>query len=143
MIAAWLRNLRNRFHKAHVCVIADDEQIARYVLSERNVRKDNTIKPDEFIPHPHADLSVTRHNGFSDEQIWRVGRAVATARKRPLCGRADFAASTVRKRPLDVKPDPIAGNPNHAIITGWPPDKSKQKSIALEIAAASVYHPLA
>ncbi len=142
MIAARLRILRNLFCKAHVCVIADDEQLARYVLSERNVRKDNTIKPDEFIPHPHADLSVTRHKGFSETRIWRAGRLVAACRKRTLYGRADFAASTVRKQSLDVKPDPVADNPNHSIITGWPHDKSKQKSIALEIAAASVYHPL-
>jgi hypothetical protein len=120
--------------------ITDNELLARFVLYSNCIRADQTIKQDAFIPHPHTDLSVTRHKGFSEKQLWNVGRDVATARKVTLYGRADVSVATVRQQSLAVEPQPVKGNPNHANILGWPKDKPAQKIIAQELAAAAIYH---
>ena len=120
--------------------LSDDELLARFVFYSRWIRNsDQTVRPDAFIPHPYPDLSVTRHTGFSEQQIWNVGWAVAVGRTVTLYGRADIFASKIRHQSLDVLPDPVPENQNHATILGWPKDKSAQKSIALQLAANSQY----
>ncbi len=119
--------------------VADDEQLARFVLHSDWIRADQTVRQNAFIPHPHPDLSVTRHKGFSEKQLWDTGQDVATAQSRTLYGRADVSAASVRQQSLTVEPYPIPGNPNHANILGWPKEKPAQKIIAQELAAASIY----
>jgi hypothetical protein len=136
-IRGWLNH---KFHSKTPQPIADNELLARFVLYRDHIRANKTVKPDAFIPHPHTDLSVTRHKGFSDNQLWNVGRDVATARKVTLYGRADVSVATVRQQSLAVEPQPVKGNPNHANILGWPKDKPAQKIIAQELAAAAIYH---
>lgn len=119
--------------------VSDDEWLARYILYRSHIRRDgsDTIKPDAFIPHPHADLSVTRHVGLSEDRIWKIGQDVAKQRGKTLYGRADVVTSNFRSHKLDVKADPIENNLNHAIISNWPPEKSAQKMIAIEIARSA------
>jgi|SRR5665213_1875800 len=120
--------------------ISSDERLARFILFRGWIRHtDQTIKSDAFIPYPHSDLSVTRHINLTEQQIWEVGQTIASVRKTTLYGRADISAAVVRRQALEVKQDPVEGNPNHTAITGWPTDKSAQKSIALELAAASTF----
>ncbi len=120
--------------------IADEEFLARFVLHSRYICSSNqTIKSAAFIPRPYPDLSVTRHKGFSENQLWNIGLDIATAQSRTLYGRADVSAASVRQQSLTVKPDPIPRNPNHANILGWPKEKSAQKIIAQKLAAASIY----
>ncbi|MGC1870470.1 MAG: hypothetical protein WA700_05885 [Acidobacteriaceae bacterium] len=136
------RCFSQRFLKWNIAVspVDNEEQLARFVLFSKHVGAlDQRIKPEAFIPHPYPDLSVTRHKGLSEEQLWKLGHGIATARKRTLYGRADVSAISVRQQALAVEPEPIKGNPNHANILGWPKDKPAQKIIALELAAASAY----
>jgi len=122
-------------------VIGNEEEVARFVLSSRWIRKvDLTIKPDAFMPHPYTELSVTRHRGISTNQIWKHGKVVATQTNKTLYGRVDVRVSNVRKHDIDVVARPIPGeNPNHACLVDWPKDKSEQKSKAQEIVAKAHY----
>jgi hypothetical protein len=119
--------------------ISDDEVLARFVVSDRWIRHDNTVKPDAFIPYSHTELSVTRHIGLSIEQLWAIGRTVAVRRSDPLYGRADTNVSTVKDQKLSVHPAPSPENLNHANIKGWPAAKSEQKIKALEIAKTALF----
>ncbi|MCB1824311.1 MAG: hypothetical protein KDJ54_06920 [Candidatus Competibacteraceae bacterium] len=126
--------------------VSDEEWLARYILRKDHVRQDGTVKPDPFIPHPHADLSVTRHLGLDEREIWGIGTKVAeqvAARPRSatLQGRADAQARLYRRQGLFVESAPVKGNANHANVTGWPPDKPSQKEIALLIAREVAYKP--
>ncbi|MGH7996471.1 MAG: hypothetical protein ACREFX_08980 [Opitutaceae bacterium] len=122
-----------------VPAVADEEQLARYVYFKGHVRADQTVRPDAFIPHPHLELSVTRHRRLEEAAIWRIGARIGAARSIPLVGRADVLASDFRLQTLTVNPDPIQGNPNHARVAGWPRDKPAQKNLAQRI--VSQYHP--
>lgn len=119
--------------------VESEEWLSRYILHRSHVRRDNTLRADPFIPHPHADLSVTRHLGLDDADLWDIGRDVARQTCKTLHGRAENQAYTYQNRKLSVIAAPVPGNSNHANITGWPDDKALQKIIALEIAAASRY----
>ena len=124
--------------------VADNEWLSRFVLFSRWVRgsgPDKTVKPDAFIPHPYPDLSVTRRKNLSEQELWRVGQGIADLRPATLYGRADIQASEVRRWSLDVEPRPVANNPNHATVIGWPTDKPAQKIVALKLAAEASFIP--
>lgn len=123
--------------EANLSPVQDDEQLARFVLYGRWVRADQTVRPDAFIPHPWPDLSVTRHVGLSQAELWRLGQDIADRRPATLYGRADVEAARVRMHSLQIVP--TATPRNHANITNWPEEKSAQKSIAQELAAAAKY----
>ena len=53
------------------------EMLARYILFSKHIRADRTIKPDAFVPHPRAELSVTRHLMTADDELWSVGHDIA------------------------------------------------------------------
>ena len=124
-------------------IVADDERLSRYLHQSNHIRKsDNTVTQNAFIPHPHADLSVTRHLNLDENEIWSIGADIAQQNQKTLHGRADIEASSFLEQNLRVVSDPvIPGNPNHAIVNGWPSDKPSQKIIALEIASKSKYIP--
>jgi hypothetical protein len=124
---------------ANVPKVATSERLARYVLQSSHIRGNQTVKQDAFVPHPHRDLSVTRHLNAADGEIWAIGEAVATQRQKTLYGRADVTVAACLSQKLDVVADPLPTNPNHANITAWPVEKSRQKIVALEIAAAASF----
>lgn len=115
--------------------VTDDELLARFVLFSNWIRHDKTVRPDAFIPHPYPDLSVTRHIGLSESELWQLGQNVSDKIGRPLYGRADIKALAVKTQSLRIEPTPEPKN--HANITGWPADKPGQKIIAQEIAATA------
>lgn len=126
--------------------VSDEEWLARYILRKDHVRQDGTVKPDPFIPHPHADLSLTRHLGLDEREIWSTGTKVAEQvaeklRGATLQGRADAQARLYRQRGLLVEAVPVKENANHANVNGWPPDKPSQKEIALLIARGVACKP--
>jgi hypothetical protein len=121
------------------CPVADWEQLARFILeSNRFRRNDNTVKPEAFMPHPYLELSLTRHRELAAEELWRIGFGIAAERGRNLYARADINAAIVRLNKLQIEPDPLDKNPNHANVKGWPVAKSAQKELAIELAAAAV-----
>lgn len=114
--------------------VAEDEWLARYILRKEHVRADGTVKPDPFMPYKWVELSVTRHLGLNDPDIWAAGEAVAAVTGTALQGRADSPARVFVKQHLRVLPKPLPQNPNHADVVDWPADKPAQKEIALLIA---------
>lgn len=118
-------------------LVASDERLARFILYQRHLRQDWTVKPDAFIPHPRHELSVTRHLQLFEPEIWNIARQVARQTGKTLHGRADVRASDFERQTLRVVPAPVPDNPNHANVSGWPLEKSAQKAIAQEIAHAA------
>jgi hypothetical protein len=119
--------------------VADDELLARFILFNRWVRKDGTLRQDGFMPQPlDLKLSVTRHIDLSDLALWQLGQAVADAIPTAIpYGRADLKVVDVKRQTLQVDAAPLPENLNHANIAGWPPDKPAQKIIAIELAASA------
>ncbi len=115
--------------------IAADEVLARFLLHRRYVRQDGTVRDAAFVPYPWPDLSVTRHSGLVEDELWSKGRSVASETGKVLYGRADVVAETFLDLELTVESDPIEGNPNHANVGGWPAEKPAQKMKAKLIAA--------
>lgn len=122
--------------------VTPDEPLTRFVMQRSHIRpSDNTVKGDAFVPHPYEDLSVNRNAGLTEAEIWSTGENVASQSGKTLYGRGDNQASCYVEQELQVLPDPIPDNQNHAIVVGWPPEKAKQKIIALQIAAQSSFIP--
>lgn len=94
------------------------------------------------MPHPRVETSVTRHLSATEQELWAEGARVATLRKRTLYGRADVFASACIAEGLEAVSAPIAENPNHSNIVGWPADKPLQKIKAIQLAAKSQYLPV-
>lgn len=127
------------FRDDQVPPVDSDEAMARFVVQSSHIRKsNNTVKPDAFIPHPHVELSLTRHREATDDELWREGERVAAIRHATLHGRADVPARAFVDEGLAVVAKPIPKNPNHADVQGWPADKPAQKMKATEIAIKSI-----
>lgn len=122
--------------------VSADEQLARFILFSKWLRSDETVRPEAFMPHPYVDLSVTRHQALSEQEIWEIGQSVGGTRQAMLYGRADIRASDVLRQSLGVESAPVPSNPNHANIIGWPEQKPAQKIIALQLAAVAKYRGL-
>lgn len=123
---------------SHIPPVNDDELLARYATQSGHFRaSDKQVKQSLFLPHPHQELSVTRHREATETEIWSAGDDVANVLGRQLYGRADIQASACKIETLRVKAKPIIGNPNHADIEGWPTAKEDQKAIALKLAASA------
>ena len=120
-------------------IVSPAESLARFVLHPDHIRANGTLKPDPFVAHPHTDLSVTRHHGLTQEELWALGEEVAAElrKKRPsaaLLGRGDFQASLAIAQSLQVNPHEPPRN--HANVEGFPKDnKPLQKSIAQRLVA--------
>lgn len=123
--------------------VATDELLARYITSSRWFRKqDQTVKQDAFIPPENPlELSVTRHINFTEDDIWRIGKGIAEVMARNLHGRADVKTDCVIGQRLNVIPQPVPDNPNHANIVNWPVEKNERKMRALELAKAARFVP--
>jgi hypothetical protein len=121
--------------------VADDEWLARFIRFSKWIRhSNNTVRQDAFIPPPDLELSVFRHLDLTEEQLWQCGEEIVGIRpEATLHGRADLQAKVVRDQTLEVLPD--ARSKNHAVIIDWPHDKSKQKIIAIQLAAQCRYVP--
>jgi len=123
---------------ASVPPVYRDEFLARFLIFSGHIRNsNNTVKPDAFIPHPRVELSVTRHRDATEDELWREGERVAALRQRALYGRADVQTTAFVAQDLKVEARPLQGNPNHADVINWPPDKPAQKMKATEIALKS------
>lgn len=121
--------------------LSDDELVGRFVLFSKWVRSsDQSVRQDAFVPHPYDELSVTRHKNITAEKLWKHGKSVAKKTSKTLHGRADVRISDVRNQNIEAVPRPILWkNWNHACLTGWPPDKPGQKTIAQQLAANAQY----
>jgi hypothetical protein len=125
--------------------VESDELLARYIFSDRHFSRENRrVKAGAFMPASDGAISVTRHREAAQEEVWHVGQAVARLRAATLYARADVLSATCESWQLSVEPAPVAGNPNHANVVGWPmQDKARRKLIAEEIALAAKFIPAA
>lgn len=114
--------------------VTDEEFLARYIVQKSHIRADGTVKADPLFPFSRVELSVTRHLGLIEEQIWDAGERVAKELGKSLIGRADVQKAVFVEQRLRVVPTPQPLNANHADVIDWPPDKPSQKQLALEIA---------
>jgi hypothetical protein len=119
--------------------VDNEEWLARFATQSSLFRPgDKTVKQDLFMPNANGKVSVMRHREVSEEEIWAVGRTVASAiGGRTLYGRSDVRAADCRNLALSVRETPNADNPNHADIMDWPDNKADQKAIAQKLAAAA------
>lgn len=125
---------------SHVPPVAAAELLARFILFSKWFRSsDSSVRADAFMPHPHVELSMTRHTEASSEEIWGEGERIADLRQLTLYGRADVAASVFLAQGLEVRAAPIRENPNHANATRWPTAKPEQKMKALEVASRASF----
>ncbi len=130
------------FDPAHVPPVEPNETLARFILFSRHFRSsDRTVKPDAFIPHPHSELSMTRHAEATPAELWGEGERVAGLRTVALYGRADVEVAVFTDQGLRVEAAPIFHNPNHVNATNWPTEKPDQKMKALLVAEKSRYVP--
>jgi hypothetical protein len=97
------------------------------------------VKHQAFLPmrNPETlllETSVFRISHLKDDEIWDIGqREVIRNSGRRLHGRADIILSKVLENGLSISPDDPP--PRHANIVGWPDEESKQKMIAIALAA--------
>jgi hypothetical protein len=91
------------------------------------------------MPNRNGETSVFRTSGITDGEIWNIGdREVSIKRNKPILGRADIRTNSVISKDLKVVPrEPPA---RHANIIGWPDERSKQRLVAIELAAESLLH---
>ena len=122
--------------------LSAEEILARFIMRRDWIRKaDNTVKQDAFIPPTDLELSVTRHQGISVDELNQFGKAVANQRALEFHGRADIETKDVIKNGVKAVAWPLADNGNHAHIVGWPSEKESRKTIAQELAASSKFVP--
>ena len=124
--------------------VSPDEWLARFITKDKWVRPDKTLRQDAFIPPRDLKLSVTRHLGLSEDDLWNLGQRIADviAKKRTagLTGRADITVQQVAGQNLNTEAAPLSLNLNHAHIVGWPA-KPAQKTVAQELAAIAKFVP--
>jgi hypothetical protein len=117
-----------------------EEPLARFIVDKNYFRADRSVRHSAFMPsHKDGKVSVFRIFDLDLDGIWDLGnRNVAIPRGKRLLGRADIKVSDVTAVDLAVVPDDDP--PLHASITGWPEDGSKQKLLALQLAAKAILH---
>ena len=121
----------------------NEELLARFIVQSNHVRGDQTVRPQAFMPHPERlDMSMTKHDGRNESNVWRIGGDIARARipSKTLYGRADIKTTDIPNS-LSVQPAPVAENQDHMNIIGWPKDKSAQISLAQQIALRAGFIP--
>jgi hypothetical protein len=118
-----------------------DEWLARFILRREHVRSDGSVKPDPFMPYKWVELSLTRHLGLDETELWATGENVAHETSTQLQGRADVQTLVFTRHHLRVLPRPVPTNINHADAVDWPADKAAQKELALLIAREASFKP--
>lgn len=137
--------------------VADEEMVARYVLSHGFLYKDNRagspLRPNAFLPH-RGEVSVFRVDGLGEVERIGIGADIAFERERKhreselakghsypeekctfrYLGRGELVAYDVRTNGLDV----IAKEPpeRHANILGWPQGSGKKADVAAQLLLA-------
>lgn len=114
--------------------LAPTHLLARFLTSKNHFSTErNEVKAAAFLPPPDLKLSVFDIMHLSEQQIWAIGKKhVCEPRGKTLYGRGQFPVSTAVGVGLRVEVD--NDPPRHASLYGWPPEKSEQKVVALQLA---------
>ena len=116
------------------------EILSRFILQTNWFSSlENRVKYAAFMPNRNGETSLFRTSSITNDEIWNIGdREVSIKRGKPILGRADIRTNNVISKDLQVVPKepPV----RHANIIGWPDERSKQRLIAIELAAESLLH---
>ena len=112
--------------------VQDDEVLARYVFSRRDIKSGRVRTRVFLVPNGHRGLSVFRIRELFDSDIQLLGERMAARRTRSLHGRADISGSDVRS--VDLVSVPTWPPRRHAELRGWPAQKDARLSIAQRLA---------
>lgn len=116
------------------------ELLSRFILQTNWFSSsENRVKYAAFLPNKNGETSVFRTSGITNDDIWGIGDLeVSIKRGKPILGRADIRTNDVISKDLKVvlREPPL----RHANIIGWPDERSKQKLIAIELSAVSLFH---
>lgn len=120
-----------------------EENIARFYFSKKDVRQDNTIKHNVFMPPSHGRMSVYRTSNLTNQEISEIGRIyVEPDRGKPIVGRAELMAVEIYSCDLKINPTELP-HPKHANIEGWELNTEKDRLKAMKLAANAVnFKPL-
>jgi hypothetical protein len=121
-------------------IVKPEESISRFYFSKKDVRPDNTIKHNVFMPPSNGRMSVYRTSDLQNQEIWEIGKAyVEPARGKPIVGRGDLSAIDIYNCELEINPTLIP-HPKHADVEGWELDTEKDRLKALKLAASASNH---
>lgn len=118
--------------------VADDEQIANFVLESNKIRSDGNIHHRAFLPGKNdGERSVMRISGLSEEYAAANGQAfVGNPMNKTILGWGELSAAAIRTvNPLTVVAD--VPPPRHALIGGWPAAPEQRMALAMALAAKS------
>ena len=112
-----------------------EENISRFYFSKSDVRPNNEIKHNVFMPPSHGRMSVYRTSCLTSQEIWEIGKTyVEPSRGKPIVGRADLKAIEIYSCELKINPTELP-HPRHANIEGWVLNSEKDRLKALKLAA--------
>lgn len=115
--------------------LSDDEPVARFVLYERDIRQDRTVRPDVFEPR-NGGCSVFHYQGLNPNGIWDCANDLIAKGFQPI-GCADIKVRAVREAGLQLTVD---NSPkNHATIHGFDADKVERKKQMRRLADSASY----
>ncbi len=118
-------------------VVNQEENISRFYFSRKDVRADNTVRHNVFMPPSHGRMSVYRTSNLEDQDIWEIGKTyVEPERGKPILGRADIEAQKIYECELEINPTENP-HPRHANVEGWELDTEKDRLKALKLAASA------
>jgi hypothetical protein len=115
----------------------DPKCLARFCYVERYYSKSH-MRFAAFMPPPDLRLSMFVVDGMNDAEIHAHGVTWATQPGPPPLPPKAFGkigVEAILKQKLSVHRD--NDPPRHAVVVGWPTEKSEWKLIAQELAAAA------
>lgn len=117
-------------------VVADEEQLARFVFSDSHVNRSGIVKKGAFMPAPEQTaLSVTRVDDVDANDMERYAAQARGTRPSEAKGYAVLRAGVVRSEGFQVLADEPP--PRHAHIQHFPTAKDDQieraQSLALRV----------
>lgn len=118
-------------------VVTPEENISRFYFSRKDVRLDNTIKHNVYMPPSHGRMSVYRTSDLEDQEIWTIGKThVEPVRGKPIVGRGDLKAEKIYDYGLEINPTENP-HPRHADVEGWELNTEKDRLKAMKLAAVA------
>jgi hypothetical protein len=117
-------------------------EVTRYCFDRSQIRTSNsTVKHNLFVPPSNLRLSVYVTDGYSDQQVWSIGRLVEQDRGKTLRAKAIVRGDLIRQHALRIDLDNVPRD-RHANVVDWPDSEPQQLHLAHILAnAAQVSFP--
>lgn len=118
--------------------IARDEALSRFLFQSNQYKASSGVTYKAFFPRrvspagTEEDVSISRIQALSETGIWDLCARTVESGEREAKARADFKAG---REPKPLRSVPDEPPERHALVTGWPPLKERQKSLAQQLAA--------